>query len=61
MRHGRIALSPEHNDETLPKPRVSMFEIDFRLDGEVLIVTPETDAAAKLGVVLRLPDREAGK
>lgn len=51
VRHGRIKLRPD--DErfaavTLPAPKLSKYEIDFRLDGEGFKVTPETAAAGKL-------------
>lgn len=47
-RHGRIDLRPDYPNESLPKPKLSNYEVDFRLDGEVFKVTPETSASAKL-------------
>jgi len=47
-RHGRISLRPDYPDERLPKPKVSNYEVDFRLEGEAFKVTPETAASAKL-------------
>jgi hypothetical protein len=47
-RHGRIPLSPIYEIKPLPKPKVSRYEIDFRLDGAAFKVTPETAAAARL-------------
>jgi hypothetical protein len=51
-RSGRIKLRPEDqagvDGESLPKPRISKYEIDFRLDGNKFKVTPETAAAGRL-------------
>lgn len=47
-RHGRIDLSPDYPNGQLPKPKVSNYEVDFRLQGERLKVTPETASSAKL-------------
>jgi hypothetical protein len=47
-RHGRIKLRPDYEGERLPVPKVSNYEIDFRLVGETFKVTPETATAAKL-------------
>lgn len=47
-RHGRIDLRPDYPNEILPKPKLSNYEVDFRLDGEAFKVTPETAASAKL-------------
>ena len=46
-RHGRIRLPPDY-DEPIPKPKVSAYEIDFRLVGDTFKVTPETVPAARL-------------
>jgi len=51
VRHGRIKLRPDDQrfgEEALPKPKISKYEIDFRLDGEGFKITPETAAAGKL-------------
>ena len=48
VRHGRIMLRTDYGGERLPVPKVSSYEIDFRLDGAMFKVTPETAAAAKL-------------
>jgi hypothetical protein len=50
VRHGRIKLRPDDQrfGEALPKPKISKYEIDFRLDGEGFKVTPETVVAGKL-------------
>jgi hypothetical protein len=52
-RNGRIRLRFEDHDryfdeESRPKPKISKYEIDFRLDGHGFKVTPETAAAARL-------------
>ncbi|MEX2260464.1 MAG: hypothetical protein WD696_00855 [Bryobacteraceae bacterium] len=47
-RHGRIKLRPDYEGERLPTPKVSTYEIDFRLEGETFKVTPQTAAAARL-------------
>jgi hypothetical protein len=51
-RHGRIKLRPDDQSrfeaEILPRPKISMYEIDFRLDGEGFKITPETAAAGRL-------------
>jgi len=47
-RHGRIKLFPDYKDDPLPKPKVSKYEIDFRLEGAAFRATPETAAAARL-------------
>jgi len=51
-RSGRVKLRPEDQDrldgESVPEPRISKYEIDFRLDGEKFKVTPETAAAGRL-------------
>lgn len=47
-RHGRIHLGSEQEAERLPVPKVSSFEIDFRLVGDTFTVTPETASAARL-------------
>ena len=53
-RHGRIKLRRDYARESGPKPKVSNYEIDFRLDGETFKVTPQTTASARLfGVGLR--------
>ena len=48
VRHGRIKLPLDYESERLPKPKVSNYEIDFRLNGETLKVTPQSAAAARL-------------
>lgn len=48
VRHGRIKLRPDYDRDPLPKPKLSKYEIDFRLDGEGFKVTPETAAAGRL-------------
>jgi hypothetical protein len=48
VRHGRIRLPLDYAREPLPKPKVSNYEIDFRLVGDAFRVTPETAAAARL-------------
>ena len=53
-RHGAIKLRPDDRrfeGKTLPTPKLSRHEIDFRLDGEGFKITPETAAA---GVIARL-------
>jgi hypothetical protein len=49
---GRIKLHPDDQDrldeESLPKPKISKYEIDFRLDGDRFKVTPETAAVGRL-------------
>jgi hypothetical protein len=47
-RHGRIDLRPDYPNERLPRPKLSNYEVDFRLDGETFKVTSETAASAKL-------------
>lgn len=50
-RHGRIGLPHDParwREGTLPKPKVSNYEIDFRLSGDVFKVTPGTAAAGRL-------------
>ncbi len=52
-RHGRIRLRPEDQDRYLdvesgPKPKLSKYEIDFRLVGDRFKVTPETAVAGRL-------------
>jgi hypothetical protein len=49
-RHGRIKLRPEDQDklDELPTPKISKYEIDFRLDGDRFKATPETAAAGRL-------------
>jgi hypothetical protein len=49
-RHGRTKLRPEDQDKfaDLPTPKISKYEIDFRLDGDRFKVTPETVAAGRL-------------
>ena len=47
-RHGRVDLRPDYPGESLPKLRVSSYEVDFRLDGDTFKATPETSAPAKL-------------
>jgi len=51
VRHGRIKLRPEAqpaSEESLPRPKLTNYEIDFRLDGDAFKMTPETAAAGKL-------------
>ena len=51
VRHGRIKLRPEAQpvgEESLPRPKLTRYEIDFRLDGDVFKITPETAAAGEL-------------
>ncbi len=49
---GRIKLRPEDQDrfdeESMPKPKISKYEIDFRLEGDKFRVTPETAAVGRL-------------
>jgi hypothetical protein len=53
-RHGRVDLPLDHPNEHLPTPKVSNFEVDFRLDGATFTVTPATAATGKLfGVASR--------
>jgi hypothetical protein len=47
-RHGRVKLRPEQDGEHLPIPKLSSYEIDFRLNAGMFKVTNETAAAAKL-------------
>lgn len=47
-RYGRVDLRPDYSGESLPKPKVSSYEVDFRLDGDMFKATPETSASAKL-------------
>jgi hypothetical protein len=47
-RHGRINLPIDYPNEQLPKPKVSNYEVDFRLQGGRLKVTPETVSSAWL-------------
>jgi hypothetical protein len=47
-RHGRTKLRSEYRAERLPVPKVSSYEVDFRLVGETFKVTAETAAAARL-------------
>ncbi len=47
-RNGRVNLRPDYSGESLPQPKVSGYEIDFRLDGDMFKATPETAASAKL-------------
>jgi len=51
-RHGRIELRLKDQDridrQSLPKPRISRYEIEFRLDGDKLKLTTETAAAGNL-------------
>jgi hypothetical protein len=50
-RHGRIGLPHDParwREGPLPKPKVSNYEIDFRLNGDVFKVTPGTAAAGRL-------------
>jgi len=47
-RQGRVDLRPDYHGESLPKPKVSSYEVDFRLDGDMFNATPETSASAKL-------------
>jgi hypothetical protein len=54
VRRGRIELRPEAqlaDEESLPKPKLTSYEIDFRLDGDAFKMTPETAAAGKLFAV----------
>ena len=48
VQHGRIKLRPDYEGERLPIPKVSSYEVDFRLDGATFKVTPETTTAARL-------------
>ena len=48
VRHGRIKLRPNYEGERLPIPKISSYEIDFRLVGETFKVTPETTTAARV-------------
>lgn len=48
VRHGRIHLRPEQDTERLPIPKVSNYEIDFRLVGDAFTVTAETASAGSL-------------
>jgi hypothetical protein len=50
VRHGRIKVRPDDQrfEEALPKPKISKYEIDFRLEGEGFKITPETAASGKL-------------
>ncbi len=49
---GRIKLRPEDQDrfdeESLPKPKISKYEIDFRLDTDRFRVTSEPVAVGRL-------------
>ena len=47
-RHGRIKLHTDDQRSILPTPKLSNYEIDFRLDGEGFKITPETAAAGRL-------------
>ena len=47
-RHGRIKLRSDYEAERLAVPKISSYEIDFRLVGEAFKVTPETATAARL-------------
>ena len=47
-RHGRIKMRPESDGQRLPVPKLSNYEIDFRLEGETFRVAAETAAAARL-------------
>jgi hypothetical protein len=50
-RHGRVGLPRDPTrwrEGSLPKPKVSTYEIDFRLDGDVFKVTSGTAAAGRL-------------
>jgi hypothetical protein len=51
VRHGHIKLRPDDErfgEGPLPKPKLSKYEIDFRLEGEDFKITPETASAGKL-------------
>lgn len=51
VRHGRIKLRTDDErlgEGPLPKPKLSKYEIDFRLAGEDFKITPETASAGKL-------------
>lgn len=50
-RSGRIDLQPDYAGQSLPKPKVSRYEVDFRLEGDTLRVTPETAASGKMFAV----------
>ena len=45
--HGRVKVRLNYEGE-LPAPKVSTYEIDFRLEGDEFRATPETAAAARL-------------
>jgi hypothetical protein len=47
-RHGRIGLRPDDSGERLPKPKLSNYEIDFRVEGNAFTATPETAASARI-------------
>ncbi len=47
-RHGSLKLRPDFEGQYLPRPKISNYEIDFRLDGDTLKITPQTAGAAKL-------------
>jgi hypothetical protein len=48
VRHGHINLPPDYPNEQLPKPKVSNFEVDFRIEGDTFRVALETAAIGKL-------------
>ncbi|MEP7361920.1 MAG: hypothetical protein ABI972_01585 [Acidobacteriota bacterium] len=48
VRHGRIKLRPDAELKSWPTPKLSNYEIEFRLDGEEFKVTPRSAAAARL-------------
>ncbi len=52
-RHGRAKLPNADEAERLPIPKVSSYEIDFRLVGETFTLAPETATAASLFRVLQ--------
>lgn len=47
-RQGRVDLRPDYPGKSLPKPKVSSYEVDFLLDGDMFKATLETSASAKL-------------
>ena len=48
VQHGRIKLRPDYEGQSLPIPKVSSYEVDFRRDGARFKVTSQTATAARL-------------
>jgi len=47
-RHGRVKVRSDYDAPRLPTPKVSRYEIDFRLDGEKFTVTTKDAPTARL-------------